>query len=67
MNPFTQSGLFYLYSVERSISSRRDDWLVIILLCFMEIPHLFNVNSIDTDQAPRSVASDLGLYCLSMF
>ena len=32
---------------------------------FTEIPVL-NANSIDPDQAPRSVASDLGLYCLPM-
>ena len=26
----------------------------------------FNTNSVDPDQTPRSVASDLGLYCLQM-
>ena len=30
---------------------------------FIEI-HLLNANSVDPDQTPRSVASDLGLYCL---
>ena len=31
----------------------------------MEIP-IFNANSIDPDQTPRSVASDLGRHCLPM-
>ena len=29
----------------------------------MEIP-VFNANSVDPDQTPRSAASDLGLHCL---
>ena len=35
------------------------------LLCFTEI-HDFNANIVDLDLTPRSVASDLGLKCLSM-
>ena len=35
----------------------------LLLLYFIEIPVL-NANSIDADQTPRSVASDLGLHCL---
>ena len=31
----------------------------------MEIP-VFSANSVDPDQTPRSVASDLGLHCLAM-
>ena len=31
--------------------------------CFVEISEL-NANSVDADQTPRSVASDLGPYCL---
>ena len=27
---------------------------------------VLNANSVDLDQTPRSAASDLGLYCLSM-
>ena len=34
-----------------------------LLLCFIEIP-VFNAKSVDPDQTPRSVASDLGLHCL---
>ena len=30
-----------------------------------EIP-VFNANSVDLDQTPRSVASDLGLHCFPM-
>ena len=35
----------------------------LVLPCFIEI-HVFNANSVDPDQTPYSVASDLGLYCL---
>ena len=28
--------------------------------------HVFNANSVDLDQTPRSTASGQGLYCLSM-
>ena len=31
--------------------------------CFIEFP-VFNANSVDPDQMPHSVASDLDLYCL---
>ena len=34
-------------------------------MCFMEIP-VFNANSLDHDQMPRSSASDLGLHYLPM-
>ena len=38
--------------------------LLLLLLCFIEIP-VFNANNVDPDQTPRSVAaSDLGLHCL---
>ena len=38
----------------------------LVLKYIMKIP-VFNANSIDPDQTPRSVASALGLHCLSMF
>ena len=44
------SGIFYLNSLDRSI-------------CYILE---FNANSVDSDQTPRSVASDLGLHCLPM-
>ena len=56
------SGLFYLNSLEKFISYIRGVWLV-FYYCIIEIPEL-NANSIDPDQTPRSVASDLGLHCL---
>ena len=37
----------------------------LLSLCFIEIP-VFNANSVDLDQMPHSVASDLGLHCLPM-
>ena len=32
-NPFMPSGLFYLYSLDRSIFYIRGVWLVLLLLC----------------------------------
>ena len=62
--PFTPSGLFYLNILDRSISSKRGIYLVLLLLYFnKEIP-VQNANSVDPDQTPRSSASDLGLHCL---
>ena len=53
----------YRNSLDRSISNTRGVWLVYLLPCFIEIP-VFNANSVDPDQTPRSAASDLGLHCL---
>ena len=36
-----------------------------VLPCFIEIS-VCNANSVDLDQTPRYMASDLGQYCLSM-
>ena len=57
------SGLAYLNSLDRSVSYIRGIWLV--LSYFIEISEL-NSNNVDTDQTSRSVASNLGLYCLPM-
>ena len=38
---------------------------MLIIFFFIEIS-VFNANSVDPDQTPRSVASDLGLHCLPM-
>ena len=54
---------FYLNTLDWSISSRKCVWLVLLLPCFIKIP-IFNANSVDPDQMPCSVASDLGLHCL---
>ena len=66
LNPFMLNGLFYLYSSNQPTSSIRGVWLVFIILCLTEIP-VFNANSVDPDQAPSSVASDLGLHCQCPF
>ena len=63
LNPFMPSGLFYLIYLDASIPNRRGDWIILLLLCFIESP-VFNANSVDPDQTPRSAASDLGLHCL---
>ena len=59
------SGLFYLKSLDRSISYIRGVWLVLLLSLFVEISEL-SANSVDPDQTPRSAASDLGIHCLPM-
>ena len=61
------SGLFYLKSLDKSISYIRDVCLIFIITvpCFVEISEL-KANSVDPDQMPHSVAPDLGLHCLPM-
>ena len=61
-NPFMLGGLSYLNSLDRSISNRRDVWVVLLFSCFVEIP-ILNANSIDPDQMPHSAMSDPGLHC----
>ena len=56
------TGLFYLRSLDSSISNIRLSNLFSSLPNFIEIP-LFNANRVDPDQTPRSAASDLGLHC----
>ena len=64
-NQFVPSGLYYFNILYRSIASRRGVWVVFIIMVFVDIP-VVNVNSVDSDQTLRSVASDLGLHCLPM-
>ena len=59
------NGFFYLHSLKRSISVRRNVWLVLLLSCFIANP-LFNANSVDSGHTSHSAASDLGLHCLQM-
>ena len=49
-------------TLDRSISNLWGVWLVLGLLLITEIPAL-NENSVDPDQTPCSVASDLILHC----
>ena len=55
----------YANSLDRSFSNRRVVWLVFIITKFIENP-VFNANSVEPDQTPRSAASDLGLHYLPM-
>ena len=58
-SPFILNGLSYLNCLDMSISNRRGVWVVFIIAMFNEISVL-NTNSVDPDQTPRSVGSDLG-------
>ena len=57
LNPSMPSGLFYLKSMGVCMVS------FLLLPSFVGISEL-NANSIDPDQTPRYVTSDLGLHCL---
>ena len=59
------SGLFYLESLDRSISNRRCAWTVFIITLFYRFP-IFNANSVDPDQTPHSVASDQDIHSSPM-
>ena len=63
INLFTSSGPFSNNSLDRSTSNNRVSGYFILLPCFTDIP-VFNANSIDPDQMPQNVASDLLLQCL---
>ena len=56
------SGLFYLNSLDRSISYIRGVWFL-LLSYFVEFSEV-NANHVDPDQTSWSVASDLGLHSL---
>ena len=60
---FMSNGLCYLNSLDRSISNRRGVWLILLLLCFIEIP-ILNPKIVDPDRTPRFTASDLDVHCL---
>ena len=60
------SGLFNFSSLNWSISSTRDVWLVLSVVCFIK-KSLVNANSVDPDQMSHFAESDLGLHCLPMF
>ena len=63
VNLYMQSGLFYPSSLDLSISKSRVSGYFLSLICFIEIP-VANANSVEPDQMPHSVASDLDLHCL---
>ena len=61
-----QNGLFYLYSLDRSINFlyKVSGWFSLIPP-FVEIS-VFKANSVDIDQMLQYAVSDLGLHCLPM-
>ena len=69
INLFRSSGLFYHNSRDRPISSLRVSGLLfffpLLLSIIIKIP-ILNANSVNSDQTPRSAASDLGLHCFLM-
>ena len=68
------SGLFYLNSLDWSISIRRGVWLVLSVVYKKKKNNknkkqqktVFNSKSVDPDQTPHYAASDMGLHCLPM-
>ena len=40
--------------------------LLLLLFLYHVLGPVFNANSVDPDQTPRSVATDQGLHCLPM-
>ena len=58
------NGLFYINSLDRSISNIRGVWLISIITIFDRNSCI--KCSVNPDQTPRSAASDLGLHCLPM-
>ena len=54
INPFMLSRLFYLSSLDKSISIIRSVLLVFLSPCFIYIPVLY-ANSVDPDQMPHSL------------
>ena len=63
-NPFMPSGLFYLDSLDRSISYIRGIWLVFIIVMFCKKILKLMANHVDPDQTPRYAVFDLHLHCL---
>ena len=64
-NSFKLSGLIYHNSMDRSIPYIRSIRLVFIITLFY-IFSICNANSVEPNQMPQNVASDLGLCCLPM-
>ena len=66
VNSLMPNGFFYRHSSDRSIFIMRGVWLVFIITMFYRNSYTKTANSVDSDQTPRSVASDLGLHCLPL-
>ena len=63
LNPFMLNGLFFLNSLDKSISSGKGVLLVSVITMFYRNSY---TECLDPDQAPYYVVSDLGLSCLPM-
>ena len=65
VNPYLPSGLFHPYQLGESIS-KLGVWGVLFHFCLIFDKNFMLANSVDSDQMPRSAASDLSLHCLPM-
>ena len=64
LNPFMLNVFFFI--LFGPVHFQNKGYLVrFFYYYFIEIP-VFNANSVDPDQTPRSAASDLGLHCLPL-
>ena len=59
LNPFILSGLFYLNSLDRFISSSRGIWLVLYYYYYRNFCDI--ANSIEPDQTPYPSLVSLGI------
>ena len=57
---------FYINSLDMYISHKKGVCLVFIIAKNVIQIFVFNANSVDPDQTPRSAVSDLDLHCLPM-
>ena len=57
--------LYHCYQLDSSISNVSVVWYYFVILFELQL-NILLVNSKDPDQTPHSVASDLGMHCLSL-
>ena len=65
LNPLYTGGLFHCYMLDESICPFRGVWSILSLFS-MFLWKILLANTVDPDQMPHYVASDLGLQCLPM-
>ena len=64
-NPLNTGGLFHCYMSEESICYFRGVGSILSFFILFEWKILI-ANTVDPDQTPHNVASDLGLHCLPL-
>ena len=64
INPLYTGRLFQCYMLDKSICHFRGAWSILSLLFYFSWKILL-ANTVDPDQRPHYLASDLGLHCLS--